>query len=97
MRLDGQPLFGSVVVGVEVAEYLREMASATWQRMSALNGDPRAFEPGQVYSGQDHLVVALDDPLVELFLDLHTAPNLVEGQNLMEEPENIFVILFVTR
>ena len=90
VRLDGRPSFRSVVVGVEVAEYLREMASDTWQRMSALDGDPRAFESGQVYSGQDHLVVAVNDPLVELFWDLHTASNLVEGQNLMEEPESIF-------
>ena len=90
VRLGEKPSFHSVLVGVEVAEYLREMAFATWQRMSDLDEDPRAFEPGQAYSGQDHLVVGVDDPLVELFLDLHTAPNLSEGQDLLEEPEDIF-------
>ena len=68
---------------------LGEMAEDTWNRMAETDEDPVEYDPASTYDGSDYLAVMLDDPLAEVFREIHETQTFEPGGNILENPARI--------
>ena len=84
--------FYSVPVDSGVGDKLRAMARNTVEKMEFLSTDPNPYEPSNVSTGQQHITIPLDNPLVELFKDVYDmhSPQTGGGAILRNNPRRVF-------
>lgn len=72
-----------------VRDIIREMAEDTWDRMAEIDEDPVEYDPANRYDGSEHLAVMLDDPLAEVFREMHETQTFDPGGNVLDNPARI--------
>ena len=86
----GEMILYAVGPDDSVRATLQEMAADTWDRMTEIDEDPVAYDPANRYGGSDHLAVMLDDPLAEVFREMHETQTFDPGGNIIENSSRIF-------
>ncbi len=73
-----------------VRAILGEMAEDTWGRMTEISEDPVEYDPANRYGSSDYAAVVLDDPLAEVFREIHETQSFDPGGNILDNPSRIF-------
>lgn len=82
--------FFKMNVDIGVQDALVEMLQQTVDEMSAWEGGPRPYSPGEKHATPDYAVLPLQDPFAAGPRDLHEAVNLPIRQDALDDPDSMF-------
>ena len=89
IRQSGEMRLYGVGPDASVRATLGEIAEDTWDRMAEIDEDPVEYDPANTYGGSNYLAVMLDDPLAEVFREIHETQTFEPGGNILENPARI--------
>jgi hypothetical protein len=87
---DDNQTFCLMAVDKDVQMALREIVSATWQKMQDYTNNPPMYEPSEKYQGTEYLYLPLNDDLAESIRDLYRANNLPLDANALANSDTVF-------
>ena len=90
VRVSDNTDFRDVAVDHSIQETLKAMATATWEKMVAIDENPHPYEPSGFSTGNQHLFLPIDDPMSELFQELATANQIAPGGAILDNPRSVF-------
>ena len=82
---NGEDTLNLIPVDRSVQAALKEMAEATWMRMTDMTEEPTIYEPSEKYSSEEYLYLPLNDELATRLREIHLAQNIpLNGRAILD-------------
>ena len=82
--------FHEVPVDRAFAQILVEMGALTWAKMIEISESPSPYDPANSLGGSHHLVVAINEPMAEIFGEILNADQFPPGGSILRDPKRVF-------
>ena len=89
--------FFTVPAHTTVEEHLKEMVHATMAAMTEVSLDQAAYSPANSASGRQHLSIAIDDEMADVFRDLINTDNFVPRAHTLQGQDAQRVFCYFAR